>query len=202
MIYLIFIRYENLKSYLRYYPVTSLILLVNIIMFLLVAFNGNDLLRFGALTNDISYEHEKWRYLTAIFLHDGFDHILFNSFALVVFAPPMERLLGSWKYAVLYLGSGLLANALSMAYYNYQMEPTLTVGASGAIYGVYGGFLYVALLQRQFMDDASRKTLYAILMVGLVFSVIVDNINWMAHLGGLITGFFIYGILIRLSRGR
>ncbi|MNH80239.1 Rhomboid protease GluP [compost metagenome] len=199
---MIFIRYENLKSYLRYYPVTSLILLVNIIMFLLVAFNGNDLLRFGALTNDISYEHEKWRYLTAIFLHDGFDHILFNSFALVVFAPPMERLLGSWKYAVLYLGSGLLANALSMAYYNYQMEPTLTVGASGAIYGVYGGFLYVALLQRQFMDDASRKTLYAILMVGLVFSVIVDNINWMAHLSGLITGFFIYGILIRLSRGR
>ncbi|MNR42660.1 Rhomboid protease GluP [compost metagenome] len=89
-----------------------------------------------------------------------------------------------------------------MAYYNYQMEPTLTVGASGAIYGVYGGFLYVALLQRQFMDDASRKTLYAILMVGLVFSVIVDNINWMAHLSGLITGFFIYGILIRLSRGR
>ncbi|RUT27938.1 rhomboid family intramembrane serine protease [Paenibacillus zeisoli] len=199
---MIFIRYENLKSYLRYYPVTSLILLINIVMFLLVAFNGNDLLRFGALTNDVSYEHEKWRYLTAIFLHDGFDHILFNSFALMVFAPPMERLLGSWKYAVLYVGSGLLANALSMAYYNYQMEPTLTVGASGAIYGVYGAFLYVALFQRQFMDDASRKTLYAILMVGLVFSVIVDNINWTAHLGGLITGFFIYGILIRLSRSR
>ncbi|USB35101.1 rhomboid family intramembrane serine protease [Paenibacillus sp. YPG26] len=199
---MIFIRYENLKSYLRYYPVTSLILLINIIMFILVAFSGDDLLRFGALTNDSSYEHERWRYLSAIFLHDGFDHLLFNSFALMVFAPPMERLLGSWKYAVLYLGAGLLANALSMAYYNYQMELTLTVGASGAIYGVYGGFLYVALLQRQMIDEASRKTLYAILMVGLVFSIMVDNINWMAHLGGLITGFFIYGILIRISRVR
>lgn len=199
---MIFLRYENWRSYLRYYPVTSLILFINVIMFILVSINGDDLLRFGALTNFPPYDEEKWRYLSSIFLHSGFDHLLFNSFALLVFAPPMERLLGSWRYAVLYLGTGVLANAISIAYYNYQLEPTLTVGASGAIYGVYGAFVYIAVLQRQLMDEGSRKIIYSILIVGLIFSVIVDNVNWMAHLGGLVTGFFIYGILIRLTTRR
>ncbi|GIP21233.1 MULTISPECIES: rhomboid family intramembrane serine protease [Paenibacillus] len=199
---MIFIRYENWKNYLRYYPVTSLILLINVILFILLLLNGNDLISLGALTNYPPYDEEKWRYISSIFLHDGFDHLLFNSFALLVFAPPMERLLGSWRYVVLYLGSGLLANMLSIAYYNYQMELTMTVGASGAIYGIYGAFLYVAVLQRRLMDEASRKMIYVILAIGVIFSFMVDNINWMAHLSGLVTGFFIYGLLIRVTNRR
>lgn len=67
------------------------------------------LLKFGAVWKQEPYASETWRLATAMFLHSGFQHLLFNMFALFVFAPPMERILGSFKYAVLYLLSGLLA---------------------------------------------------------------------------------------------
>ncbi|MCM3205310.1 rhomboid family intramembrane serine protease [Paenibacillus illinoisensis] len=204
---MIFIRYENWRSYLKFFPLTSILLVVNVVMFIILAANGGStnpmtLLRFGALTNHELFSGEWWRYFSSIFLHAGFSHLLFNSFALVVFAPPMERLLGSVRYGLLYLGSGVLGNVLALAWYNSAGETTISVGASGAIYGIYGAFLYVALFQRTMMDEASRKTLYTLLAFGIIFSFAMSGINWMAHLGGLLGGFFIYGLLIRLWRPR
>ncbi len=196
---MIFIRSENWKSYLRLYPVTSLLLLANIIMFLVLSFNGGStnnetLYRFGALVT----EGESYRYVTAMFLHSGFDHLLFNSFALLVFAPPLERLMGWWRYTLLYFLSGIVGNVLSSLYDAQLDKVVISVGASGAIYGVYGAFLYIAVFQRKLIDDDSRKTLYAMLVFGIISSFIVANVNWMAHVGGLIGGFFVYGLIIRL----
>ena len=191
----------------KFFPLTSILLVVNVVMFIILAANGGStnpmtLLRFGALTNHELFSGEWWRYFSSIFLHAGFSHLLFNSFALVVFAPPMERLLGSVRYGLLYLGSGVLGNVLALAWYNSAGETTISVGASGAIYGIYGAFLYVALFQRTMMDEASRKTLYTLLAFGIILSFAMSGIKWMAHLGGLLGGFFIYGLLIRLWRPR
>ncbi|MDP4097734.1 rhomboid family intramembrane serine protease [Paenibacillus sp. P96] len=203
---MIFLRYESWKNYIRYYPVTCLILLANLIMAGLVLLNGGftneTLIEFGAQVNWQDYSTQYWRYGAAIFLHGGFSHLLFNSFAILVFAPPLERLLGSVRYLVLYLGAGIVGNILSDAYYTSIGQITISVGASGAIYGVYGAFLYIALFQRHLMDEASRKTLYSLLIIGVLFSVAMANINWMAHFGGLISGFFIYGVMIRLFKRR
>ncbi|MBT2284495.1 rhomboid family intramembrane serine protease [Paenibacillus polymyxa] len=204
---MIFIRYENWKGYLKYFPLTSIFLIANVVMFIVLTVNGGSmnnmvLLKFGALTNHELFAHEWWRYITSIFLHAGFSHLLFNSFALIVFAPPMERLLGSLRYGVLYLGGGVLGNILAVAWYNSVGSITISVGASGAIYAVYGAFLYVALFQRTMMDEASRKTMYTLLLFGIIFSFAMSGINWMAHLGGLLGGFFIYGLLIRLWKPR
>ncbi|GIP27659.1 putative rhomboid protease YdcA [Paenibacillus sp. J23TS9] len=205
---MLFVRYENWKSYLRYYPITTILFVANIIMFLVLAFNGGasnnqTLVKFGALTNVDGY-NEWWRYVSSMFLHGGFSHLLFNDFAILVFAPPLERLLGAWRYALLYLLSGVIGNILSVAHYNRIGETLITIGASGAIYGVYGAFLYIALLQRNWMDDSSRKTVYALLMFGIIFSLVSPgmNINWMAHLGGLVGGFFIYGLMARIVKKR
>lgn len=105
---------------------------------------------------------------------------------------------------MLYLLSGVIGNILSVAHYNRLGETLITIGASGAIYGVYGAFLYIALLQRNWMDDASRKTVYALLLVGIIFSFASGSvqINWMAHLGGLVGGFFIYGLMARVVKKR
>ncbi|MGN7167515.1 rhomboid family intramembrane serine protease [Paenibacillus cellulositrophicus] len=204
---MLFVRYENLKSYLKYYPITTLLFVINLVMFLIMAFNGGStnnetLIRFGALTNIDQY-NEWWRYVSSMFLHAGFSHLLFNSFALLVFAPPLERLLGPWRYALLYLLSGILGNLMTVAHYNRTGEILISIGASGAIYGIYGAYLYIALLQRQWMDDASRKTVYGILIVGVIVTWISQsNINWVAHMGGLIGGFFIYGLMARVLRRR
>ncbi|MBP2001283.1 membrane associated rhomboid family serine protease [Paenibacillus shirakamiensis] len=199
---MIFIRYENWRSYVRSYPVTSLILVLNLVMYLLVLLDGGDLLKYGAVTNGDEYANQSWRHVASIFLHSGFEHLLFNCFAILVFTPPLERLLGWWRYAILYLASGVIGNILSVAMSNHNMDLLLTVGASGSIYGVYGAFLYIAFFQRSLMDESSRKTLYAILIVGIVFSITMSSVNWVAHFGGLIGGFFIYGLLVRLTPSR
>lgn len=204
---MIFLRYENWKSYLRYYPVTVLILVANLLMFIVLTLNGGSenplvLLKYGAITNLEPLASEWWRLIASMFLHNGFSHLFSNSFAILVFAPPLERLMGHWRYALLYLGSGLVGNIISLEMYRQSLEPHLSVGASGAVYGVYGAFLYIALFQRQLMDESSRKTLYSLLMIGVVYSLLVTQINWVAHFGGLIGGFFIYGIIIRLLKRR
>lgn len=202
---MIFIRYENWKSYVRYYPVTCLLIVANLIMFILMSINGGStnirtLIDFGAIVDVSPFKEELWRYVTAIFLHNGFSHLFFNSFALLVFAPPLERLLGWWRYALLYLGGGILANVLTIAISARSTVEvgTVSVGASGAIYAVYGAFLYIAVMQRAMMDESSRKTLYGLLMIGIIMSFATPNVNWVAHIGGLLSGFFIYGLIIRI----
>lgn len=204
---MIFIRYENWRSYLRYYPVTCLLLAANIVMFIVLALNGGStnritLLRFGAMSDIEPFAGQSWRLFMAMFLHNGFYHLFSNSFAILVFAPPLERLLGWWRYALVYLGSGLVGNLISMGVYQFSAVPHISVGASGAVYGVYGAFLYIALLQRHLMDESSRKTLYSLLIVGVIYSVLVPKINLAAHLGGLVGGFLIYGLLVRLLKRR
>ena len=204
---MIFVRYENWRSFIKFYPVSTLLIAANVILFIVVALNGGTtdtmtLLRFGALTNAEGFSDQIWRILASMFLHAGFSHLLFNCFALIVFAPPMERLLGSIRYFLLYMVSGILSNVISIGYYDRMGELLLSVGASGAIYGIYGAFVYVALLQKNLLDESSRKTLYALLIFGIIYSLISDNVNWVGHFGGLISGFFTYGIIIRLFKRR
>lgn len=206
---MIFIRYENWKSYVRYYPVTCLLILANVIMFILLTLNGGStdvrtLVDFGAIVDVSPFKEELWRYFAAIFLHNGFSHLFFNSFALLVFAPPLERLLGWWRYAILYVAGGVIANVLTIAISSRDVVEvgTASVGASGAIYAIYGAFLYIAVMQRAMMDEGSRKTLYGLLMMGIIMSFVTPNVNWVAHIGGLIAGFFLYGLIIRVFNRR
>ncbi|ANF96377.1 rhomboid family intramembrane serine protease [Paenibacillus bovis] len=200
---MLFVRYENWKSFLRFYPLTTLLLIANVVVFILMTINGGSrntvtLVEYGALTNIDGYD-QWWRTITAMFVHIGFDHLLFNSFALIVFAPPMERLLGTWRYGILYFASGIIGNVISLELYRQSMDNHLAAGASGAIYGIYGAFLYIAIFQRNMIDRVSRQTIYTILGLGLVYTFIMPGIGIWAHLGGLIAGFFVYGLLLRLS---
>ncbi|MDT3426922.1 rhomboid protease GluP [Paenibacillus forsythiae] len=202
---MIFIRYENWRSYLKFYPVTSLILLANIIMFIVLVLNGGStnpdtLLRFGAMTDAEAQSGELWRYVASIFLHNGFTHLLFNCFALLVFAPPLERLIGWWRYALLYVAGGVVGNIVSNGAWGGGPGDvvTVSVGASGAIFAVYGAFMYIALLQRPMMDEGSRRTLYGLMTMGIITSFVMPNVDWAAHIGGLIGGFFLYGLFIRV----
>lgn len=206
---MIFIRYENWRSYLRYYPVTSILLAANVLMFIVLTLDGgstnlNTLVHYGATVNAGPEKSELWRYVAAIFLHNGFAHLFFNCFALLVFAPPLERVMGWWRYALLYVVGGIIGNILSVAVSSRDVVDvaTVSVGASGAIYAVYGGFLYIALMQRNMMDPQSRKTLYSLLVMGIIMSFASPSVDYMAHIGGLIAGFFLYGLILRLFQFR
>lgn len=194
---MIFLRYESFSQYVRLYRVTTIILAVNIVLFI-SKWIYPEMMLWGALIHGPLFHLELWRYVTSIFLHGGFDHLLFNCFAIFVFAPPLEYLLGRGRYLLLYLGSGVIANLISMIVNNNTY--TSSVGASGAIYGIYGAYLFLILFRRQALDPASRKTVQVIVIMGIVYSFLVPYINWAAHIGGLAGGMLIFSRIVSEMR--
>lgn len=203
---MIFLRRETFKEYLRYYPVTSSILVIMVLLFAamkgLGAADGQSvpMIDFGGLYSIQGETHEWWRYVTSMFLHFDFSHLLFNGFALYVFAAPLERLLGSLHYAGFFLISGFAGNVASVL---FMEAPFITAGASGAIYGVYAAYLYLGIFYKHVLDAGSSQTVKIILIVGLISSVAMPHINFYGHLGGAIGGFLYFALLARhLTRRR
>jgi membrane associated rhomboid family serine protease len=208
---MIFLRYESFGSYLRMYPVTALLLAVNIVVFLVDLFAGvnqaQSLIGRGAfvLMADDPYGFaEPWRYITAVFLHSGWSHLIFNCFSLLVFAPPLERKLGHVSYGLFYLLSGIAGHLATVIMFNAAQPDVVyaTVGAPGAIYGIFGAYLCLTLFRRQELDEASRKTVFSILIFGLIYSVFSPTINFWGHIGGGVGGFLLYSLFHRPKRNR
>lgn len=190
---MIFQRNEKFRDYIRLYPVTSIFLTVNIVVFLL-----DHLILDRALSEwGIFFQHpldryglsEPWRYVTSIALHAGWEHLLFNCFSTLIFAPPLERLWGRYRYLAYYIVAGIAGNALSAIVYAGTVHGSL--GASGAIYGLFGAYLYLAVFRKSILDQASRKTILIMLVIGIVYSLLAYNVNIWAHIGGAIAGFLL-----------
>src|SRR5690606_8118200 len=135
---MIFLRYESFKGYLRSYPVTATIAALCLIVFFVSLFVGRDVAiahtAFAIFPGVDSWGiSEPWRYLTSIFMHANFEHLFHNMFMLVVFAPPLERIMRSMRYVGFYLLCGIGGNLLSALISNIDGSPHIAVGASGAI---------------------------------------------------------------------
>lgn len=185
-----FLRKESLAQYIRLFPVISVILVINIVLFIAMEVYGSSsdvrtLLQFGAMTN-FPDRPELWHYASAIFLHIGFMHLLMNGVALYVFAAPLERILGKWRFIVLYLVSGLAGNIVSVT---AHQEPYIGAGASGAIYGIYAAYVYFSIFHKTAFGVHNARTIQTIVVIGVVHSIIVPNVDLSAHLGGFFGGF-------------
>jgi len=208
---MMFVRYENFRQYIRLYPVNAVILFlligVHIGFAVWSAVLGVDAEILKAVYGGfVINEQERiypeyWRYISSIFLHGGFLHLLSNCFGVFVFAPPLERALGKVRYAVLFLFSGIVGNIFTN-FLPREDGGLLSLGASGALYGVFGAYLFVMLFYRNAMDPASRSTMKTMLIIGVVYSLVITQINYMAHLGGLIGGFVLAFLYTKISQGR
>jgi membrane associated rhomboid family serine protease len=136
---------------------------------------------------------EYYRLLTATFLHAGVLHLAFNMMALSVLGPPLEQALGRSRFLALYLlaalGGSVTAFVLAEGF-------TLSVGASGAIFGLFGG--YYVVVRRL---GGSTSSLVGLLAVNLVLTFALPFIDWRAHLGGLVTGGAVAAALAYAPRG-
>jgi membrane associated rhomboid family serine protease len=140
---------------------------------------------------------EWWRIYTVVLLHGSITHILFNMWALWVLGPQIERGVGTGPFISLYLASAAVGGAF--AYYLGNPRD-VGVGASGAIFGLFGIWLSWALHRRGTMQGrAILGQLGFLLLINAAIPFIFRNVSWQAHLGGLIAGFVIGEIWSRIT---
>lgn len=177
--------------------VTPVLLGLNVAIFGLMLIRGihpmtpdiDSLIQWGANYGPKTTGGEWWRMLTAMFLHIGVLHLLFNMVALWNIGGFLERLLGAAGFLILYLLSGLLGSVASVAWNPF----VVSAGASGAIFGLFGGLLGFLVRYRDTMPPAFlaalRTNTLAFLGYNLIFGFVQEGIDMAAHLGGLAGGF-------------
>lgn len=186
-------------------PVTLSLVAINVVVFILMSLTGDTedpsfMARSGAMTWDsIVVERQYYRVFTAMFLHFGAEHLLQNMLVLLLTGTRMERALGKIRYLVIYLGAGLCSSLVSLLF-TLKGTGNVAAGASGAIFGIMGGILFLVLKDK---ITGGRKYFAEIGLTGIIFMIAcaasygffgagVDNA---AHIGGLIGGFLLTGVL-------
>ncbi|MBS4197243.1 rhomboid family intramembrane serine protease [Lederbergia citri] len=191
-----FVRTESFGQFLKLYPVISTIIAIQLLIFLMMhtpIFPHNWILELLAGVNLLIQKGEYWRLVTPIFVHVGFAHLLFNSFSLVLFGPALEKALGKFTFIILYLASGLGANIATL----YIHPPYYThIGASGAIFGLFGVYLAVLFVKKDAIPLQGRQVILPIAIISVVMTFFQPDINITGHIFGLISGFIIGRILL------
>ena len=147
---------------------------------------------YTALSSQWVESGEYWRLITVALVHGGLTHLFFNMFSLLVLGNPVEAALGKARFLVIFFVS-LLTGSLASIYLTNQLY--VSVGASGAIFGLFGAFIAM----RKMINDGVRD-IYVIVGLNFVFGFVLGGVDWRAHLGGLIGGYLTTAILLRITR--
>lgn len=178
------------------YFITPIIININIVVFILMVISGVDILHpnleslmeWGANFRPLTLENEWWRLITNCFLHIGVIHLLMNMYALIYIGLILEPYLGKIRFTEAYFLTGIAASVTSLWWHDL----TVSAGASGAIFGMYGVFL--ALLTTNIIEKSARKSLFTSILLFVGYSLfygLKGGIDNAAHLGGLISGIII-----------
>lgn len=183
--------------------VTRALIIVNIIVFAVMALNGGtqnteNLVRFGAVFKPYIAAGQWWRLFTAAFIHIGFMHILFNMYFLYQLGPTFEMLYGSRNFLIIYLVSGIIGNLVSFA---FGSPGTVSAGASTSLYGIFGLALGIML---NYKNDAMLANFGAsflsVIAINVIYSLISPNVGILGHFGGLVGGLLLSGIFPVVNR--
>lgn len=178
-------------------PMTALLMLVNILVFLAVEITGSSqrtahMLEWGAAYTPFIIEGKEWyRLFTCMFLHFGISHLANNMLVLFVLGGKLERAIGKIKFLLIYLLGGLAGNILSLFEELRTDEYAVSAGASGAVFAVMGGMLYVLIRMKGRVEDISVKQITIMAAFSLYFGFTSAGVDNVAHIGGLLGGFVI-----------
>jgi rhomboid protease GluP len=166
---------------------------LNIIIFILMELAGGSMNEatmraFGVKSNFEINQGEIWRLVTPVFLHIGLLHLAFNSYALWIVGPQVEKLYGASRFLLLYVLTGV-AGVLASYWYHPLV---VSAGASGAIFGLFGVLLVFSFRYRKtipaFFSKALGKGILLTVGINLVIGFMIPQVDNSAHLGGLIAG--------------
>ena len=166
--------------------VTWIIIALCIIMFFVsgMGYDTYTLVKYGANFSGLVRNGELYRLVTYMFLHAGIVHIGLNMYSLYVVGPRVEDFFGKWKYALIYFISGICGGLLSIG----VTPDVVSVGASGAIFGLFGALIYFGYNYRGYIGAMIRSQVVPIVIYNLFMGLFIPGIDMWGHVGGLIGG--------------
>jgi Uncharacterized membrane protein (homolog of Drosophila rhomboid) len=169
--------------------VTYILIVLNLMVFLYGVLHGNDeLINMFGNNYELVQNGEFYRLFTCMFVHADILHILFNMIALYSIGPVVERYYGKSKFLLIYLVSGLLGSIFSGV---FMTADSISIGASGAIFGLLGSICYFTYYYRATLQGILRGSIMPVIIINLVIGFLSSSIDLSAHIGGLIGGILI-----------
>ena len=166
--------------------ITYVLMGICILMFIVSNF-GTDtltLIKYGANVSSLVKSGEVFRLISYMFLHAGIFHLFFNMYSLYIVGPRVEDFYGKWKFLLIYMISGISGGLLSVAMNN----DSVSVGASGAIFGLFGALLYFGYNYRGYIGSIIRSQILPIVIYNLFIGFFISGIDMWGHIGGLVGG--------------
>lgn len=169
--------------------ITYALIIINVLVFLAMYIFGKGsednltLLLFGANYPVLVRAGDYYRLITSAFLHAGLLHLIFNNYALYVIGSQLESFLGKAKFLIIYLVSAICGSLMSMLF-----SDGISVGASGAIFGLLGSLLYFGYNYRVYLGTVLKSQIIPLIILNLVIGFITPGIDNAAHIGGLLGG--------------
>lgn len=181
----------KVKRFFRRPVVTYAFLGLQIVLFLLMTIDGGStdtftLIKYGAKWNPLIVGGQWWRLITPIFLHIGWIHLLMNSVILYYLGIQLEGIFGHWRFALIYLLSGIAGNAASFAF----NVLSISAGASTSLFGLFGATLF---LGKAYTNNPAIQQMAqnfgVLIIINIVFGLFSSSIDLAGHLGGLAGGY-------------
>jgi membrane associated rhomboid family serine protease len=195
----------------RPYIFTIIFLVANIFLFFLTSQGGANenavaLIRYGAKVNAlIDGQQEWWRFVTPIFLHGNVAHLLMNMYGLWMIGPYVERLYGSAKFVFFWVATGVagvvasylsvqpgLYNSSSIGKFIFKAHDAISVGASGALFGLIGVLFVFGIKFRRELPEGFKRAfgtgMLPTILLNIAIGFMIPVIDNAAHMGGLVAG--------------
>lgn len=164
--------------------VTYTLIAINIFVFLFELLYGiNETAYYGANIAEYIRDGEFYRLITSAFMHAGIVHLMCNMYCLYIIGPQLESFFGKIKFLIIYLVSAITGNLMSMLF-----TSGASVGASGAIFGLFGAMLYFGYHYRVYLGNVMKSQLLPLIIMNLLLGFMISGIDNAAHIGGLIGG--------------
>ena len=163
--------------------VTYVLIGINVLLFLLTLVNPNLFYLLANQRNALA-AGQWYRLITAAFMHAGLYHIFFNMYSLAIIGSQVESFVGKLKYIYIYIFSAILGCLMSGAF-----SSSVSVGASGAIFGLLGSLLYFGYHYRLYLGTVIKNQIIPLIALNLLIGFMIPNIDVLGHIGGLIGGY-------------
>lgn len=169
--------------------VTYVLIVINLMIFLYGMLHGNDeLVELFSNNYELVQSGQIYRLFTCMFVHSDTMHILLNMYALYTIGPVVERYYGKGKYLFIYIISGLLGSVFSGV---FMSANSISIGASGAIFGLLGSICYFTYYYRATLQGILRGSIIPVIVINLIIGFLSPSIDLSAHIGGLIGGILV-----------